>query len=662
MNQDNRMLGEAKISKLLFKFSIPCVMGLLISALYNIVDQIFIGNSELGYLGNAATGVSFPVICIANAFAWCVGDGAASYLSICAGRKDTDSAHKCVGTGITATLIISIVLMIICEIFAAPLMKLFGASGQTMEMAVQYFRIVAAAFPFYLLLNVMNSMIRADGSPAYAMSAMLVGAITNIILDPVFIFILKWGIAGAAWATVIGQIASFVVCALYFFKPKSFVLSKRSFIPDKAVLRNTVSLGAATFVTQISIVILSLVCNMTLFHYGELSKYGPDIPISVFSIQTKVYTVVCNIVTGIVLGGQPIFGYNYGARKMDRVRKTYSIVLRSTLIVGIVSTLIFQIWPEAVIGIFGSGDALYQEFAIKTFRIYLSLMTITCLTKMTAVFFQSIGKSVRAVVASLIRDIVCFTPMAIVLPGILEAKMRGSGINGILYAAPAADLVALVVILALTISFFRSLNKETTKENTEESIIKTSKPGTIITISREHGTAGKQIGKLVAEQLNLPFYYKEMTALVAKESGLDKEFISELNENAPHFLYDLYLSTDVVKQAVIAQEKVIGKIADSGACVIVGRAADYVLRDCDNIIRIFIHGPKEYRVKKIMEMYGDSREDAVENMKRSDYARAAYYRNISGQKWGDPHNYTLCIDASIGIENCVNQICNLFSD
>ena len=662
MNQANKILGEAKISKLLLKFSVPCVMGLLISALYNIVDQIFIGNSELGYLGNAATGVSFPVICIANAFAWCVGDGAASYLSICAGRKDTDSAHKCVGTGITTTLIISIVLMAICEVFAAPLMGLFGASEQTMGMAVEYFRIVAAFFPFYLLLNVMNSMIRADGSPAFAMVAMLTGAVINIILDPVFIFVLKWGIAGAAWATAIGQVASFLVCAAYFFKPKNFVLSKRSFIPDKAILRNTISLGAATFVTQISIVVLSLVCNMTLFHYGELSKYGPDIPISVFSIQTKVYTVVCNIVTGIVLGGQPIFGYNYGARKMDRVRETYKIVLRSTLIVGIVATLIFEICPEVVIGIFGSGDALYQEFAIKTFRIYLSLMTITCLVKMTAVFFQSIGKSVHAVVASLIRDIVCFTPLAIIMPGILEGKTAGSGIDGILYAAPIADLVALVVIVGLTISFFRSLNKEAAKEKQQENIVPSdmiSKPGTIITISREHGTAGKQIGKLVAEQLNLPFYYKEMTALAAQESGLDKEFISDLNENAPHFLYDLYLSTDVVKQAVIAQEKIIREIADNGACVIVGRAADYVLRDYENVINIFIHAPKEYRVNKIMEMYGDSKEEAAQHRKRSDYARAAYYRNISGQKWGDPHNYTLCIDASIGVEKCVEQICNL---
>lgn len=457
---ENRTLEKERISRLLLKFSVPCVMGLLISALYNIVDQIFIGNSELGYLGNAATGVSFPVICIANAFAWCVGDGAASYLSICAGRKDTDRAHQCVGTGITVTLLLSLLLMAVCEGAAEPLMSIFGASEQTLELAVTYFRIVAAFFPFYLLLNVMNSMIRADGSPAFAMTAMLTGAVTNIILDPIFIFVLKWGIAGAAWATVIGQVGSFAICAVYFLKPKSFRLSKKSFLPNLQILKEMISLGAATFVTQISIVAVSLVSNMMLAKYGAMSKYGPDIPISVFSIQTKVYTIVLNIVSGIVLGGQPIFGYNYGAGKMDRVRETYKLVLRATLITGIVATVIFQIWPKEVVGIFGSGNALYQEFAVKTFRIYLSLMTVTCLVKMTAVFFQSIGKSTYAVISSVVRDLLCFTPAAILLPKLLENAEAGMGIHGILYAAPLADFAAVIVILILTISFFRSLKKE----------------------------------------------------------------------------------------------------------------------------------------------------------------------------------------------------------
>jgi putative MATE family efflux protein len=456
-----QMLGEEKIPKLLLKFSIPCVMGLLIGALYNIIDQIFIGNSELGYLGNAATGVSFPVICIANAFAWCIGDGAASYLSICSGRQDSERAHKCVGTGITVSTIISLVLAVTCLLFAEPLMRLFGASDQTLIMAVEYFRIIAALFPCYLLLSIMNSMIRADGSPAYAMAAMLSGAVINIILDPVFIFLLKWGIAGAAWATALGQVVSFLMCAVYFLRPKCFKLSLRSFVPDGNVLKDVVSLGSATFVAQISIVVMALVCNMTLAHYGALSKYGQDIPISVFSIQTKVYTVVCNIVTGIVLGGQPIFGYNYGAGKLDRVRKTYRIVLLSSVTVGLIATAIFQFCPEIVINLFGAGDALYMEFAGKTFRIYLSLLTVTCLVKMTTVFFQSIGKSGFAVVSSLVRDILCFTPLAIFLSAGLESKAGGSGIDGILMAAPLSDAVAAVVILILTVSFFHSLKKET---------------------------------------------------------------------------------------------------------------------------------------------------------------------------------------------------------
>ena len=455
MDGQMQNLGTAPMGRLLLRFSIPCVLGLLISAFYNIVDQIFIGNSELGYLGNAATGISFPVICIANAFAWCIGDGAAAFLSICAGRGDGYGAHKCVGTGLTATVLISLVLAALCLAWAEPLMSLFGASPQTLEMSVDYFRIVVAFFPVYLLMNVMNSMIRADGSPTYAMLAMLTGALANIALDPLFIYGLKWGIAGAAWATVLGQVLSFSVCLVYFRKPRLFRLAPGSFLPDRKVLRSILSLGGATFITQLSIVVLSLVCNMMLARYGALSRYGPDIPISVFSIQSKVYTVVCNIVVGIVLGGQPIFGYNYGAGNMRRVREAYRLVLSATLIVGFIAVLIFQLCPQAVIRIFGAGDALYREFALKTFRIYLSLTVVTCLVKMSAIFFQSIGKSLHAMLASLVRDILCFTPLALLLPPLLEETKPGSGIDGILYAAPISDVVALAVILALTLSFFR---------------------------------------------------------------------------------------------------------------------------------------------------------------------------------------------------------------
>ena len=269
--EENKILGEKPVSQLLLKFSVPCVMGLLISALYNIVDQIFIGNSELGYLGNAATGISFPIICICNAFAWCVGDGAASYLSICSGRQDSESAHRCVGTGLTATFIISVILSGICILFCEPLMILFGASEATLDLACNYFEIIALFFPAYLMFNVMNSMIRADGSPTYAMMAMCSGAILNIILDPICIFWLDWGIEGAAIATVIGQGVSFIICGLYFFKTKSFKLSKESFHIKKDMLKNLIMLGGSTFIIQISMVVMTLLSNITLAKYGATS-------------------------------------------------------------------------------------------------------------------------------------------------------------------------------------------------------------------------------------------------------------------------------------------------------------------------------------------------------------------------------------------------------
>ncbi len=652
---ESRLLGEEKISRLLLKFSVPCVAGLLISAFYNIVDQIFIGNSSLGYLGNAATGISFPIICIANAFAWCVGDGAAAFLSICAGRRDSDSAHKCVGTGLSATLLISLALSAVCLTFPRKLMVLFGASDATLDLAVNYFRIIALFFPVYLMINVMNSMIRADGSPSYAMLAMSAGAVLNIILDPLFIFWLNWGIEGAALATVIGQTASFVMCILYFRKPKSFALTRSSFRIDRYMLRTLIQMGGSTFITQISVVVMSLLSNITLFHYGALSVYGSDIPISVFSIQTKVYTIVINIAVGITLGGQPILGYNYGAKKMDRVRSTYRSILLSVLAVGIVSTLIVELWPQAIIGFFGKGSDLYLDFAVKTFRIYLSLSIITCLTKLTSIFFQAIGKSVQAMITSLIRDILCFVTFTLGLSRLFEAKQPGTGIYGILFAAPLSDIVAGVVITVLTVRFFRNL-KDEAPESEQPSALQPSHPGVIVTIARQHGSCGKHIGSLVAQRLGIPFYDKEMTALAARESGLASEFIDDLNQDSSGLLRQLYLSTTVMHRAVIAQEQILRRIADQGSCVIVGRAADHVLRDYSQVVRVFLHAPADVRIKNIIEMYGDDSGSAKAHMIRSDEARASYYRSISGRDWQDLRNYDLCIDASMGQEETAQLI------
>ncbi len=445
MNQleNSQFLGKEKISNLMLKFSIPCVLSLLVSALYNIVDQIFIGNSELSALGNAATGVVFPIFIIAQAFAWCFGDGCAAYLNICQGRKDTKSAHRVIGTGILITIFVSLVLILIFFPLKVQLLTLFGASDDSIDMAMEYFNIILSFFPIYMLSNMMNAIIRADGNPTWSMASMLFGAIINIILDSVFIFGLHWGMTGAALATVIGKFISFVISFVYFFHTKTFKLTKESFVPDIKTFSHALKLGTSSFITQTTIVIISLVCNIMLAKYGAISKYGVDIPIAIIGIESKVFTVVINMVVGIVLGCQPIIGYNIGAKNYMRVKQLYKSILMCTIIIGVVSTLLFELAPQAVVGIFGNPTNIpnpkdYWEFAEKTFRIFLSLVTFTCIIKMTSIFFQAVGKPAQAVISSIIRDIVCFIPLILILPIFL-------GIEGILFAAPVADFIAMIV-------------------------------------------------------------------------------------------------------------------------------------------------------------------------------------------------------------------------
>lgn len=346
--------GTEKLSKLMLKFSIPCVLSLLVSALYNIVDQIFIGNSELSTLGNAATGVVFPFFIIAQAFAWCFGDGCAAYLNICLGKKDMQSADKAIGTGVTVTLLTSLLLIAVGYPLKAPLLTLFGASENSLGMAIEYLDVILAFFPFFMLSNMMNSVIRADGSPACSMASMLAGAVVNIVLDPLFIFGFHWGMAGAAWATVLGQLVSFLICVWYFFRTKTFRLHPRSLLPDFRAFAGALKLGISSFITQMTILVIVLVSNRMLVRYGAVSQYGVDIPIAVMGIESKVFTVVINIVVGIVLGCQPIIGYNIGAGNYARVKRLFRSILLCTAAVGLAATLLFVLAPHAVARLFGT--------------------------------------------------------------------------------------------------------------------------------------------------------------------------------------------------------------------------------------------------------------------------------------------------------------------
>ena len=444
---------------MMLRFSVPCVLSLLISSLYNVVDQMFIGNSELSTLGNAATGVVFPVFIIAQAFAWSLGDGCAAYLNIFQGRRDDSGVPKAIGGSISICLLVAFLMMAVIYPIKVPMLMLFGATENTIAYAVEYLDIILLMMPMYVLCNTLNSVIRADGSPMWAMISMLAGAVVNIILDPVFIFGLKMGMTGAALATFIGQGVAFLATARYFLHPKTFKLSMRNFLPDFRHVKSVIGLGCSTFITQIAIVIVAVLCNVQFAKFGGASQYGADIPIAIIGIQSKVFTVVINLVVGVVLGCQPIISYNVGAEHYDRVMELYKKIMIWTICVGVAFTLLFELAPNAVIGLFGmpgnipNPDA-YWEFGEKTMRIFLSLICVSGVVKMNSIFFQAVGKPIYAAISSSIRDVVCFTPLIFILPAMFP------NVELLLWAAPISDLIAGVVTACLSAAYIRALRRQ----------------------------------------------------------------------------------------------------------------------------------------------------------------------------------------------------------
>lgn len=647
--QENNYLGQEKVGKLLLQFAIPSTLALIISCLYNIVDQIFVGNG-IGYLGNAATGIVFPITVIGWGASVLFGDGMATFLSLSQGKGDTSTAGRSVANSILGSFFSGVVIIAVCYVLGDNIFYALGATDATIGLTRDYGNIIFIMLPLALVQNTMASIIRADGSPKYSMAAMMMGAVINIIGDPVAIFVLDWGIQGAAIATILGQFVSFLICIAYLRRSRVFRVKPADFIPGWQYLKPVLPLGAGSFLTQLCIVATTIANNILLKSYGEQSIYGPDIPLSAFVVIIKLFQIILNIACGITAGALPIMGYNYGARLYSRVKETFKLVVLSTLTVCVIATVLFESVPLVFVRMFGTdGGELYTAFATGCLRIYLSLVIFTCLQKACAMFLQSIGHAKSAVPLSVLRDILLIV-LAIVMP------MR-MGITGILWSAPVADMIAIVITAAVVAVVWKKMGSDT-QPISGQAVLQPTRPGIIITIAREHGTAGKRIGQLVAEKLGIPCYYKEMTALAAQESGLAKEFISGINSDENAVMRELYLGTSAVQQAVIAQDRAINMIADKGSCVIVGRAADHVLRNRDNVVRIFIHAPKDYRVKKVMEMYGDTEQEGRKSIARSDAARGAYYKSISGHTWGDPHQYELSVDSSIGPEKTAELICD----
>ena len=660
MEKEN-ILGTEKIGKLVRKFSIPCIISLVVNSLYNIVDQIFIGQG-VGYLGNGATNVVFPLTIIGLAFALMFGDGASAYLSLKLGEKKKEEAAKGVGNGIVMSIIVSILFCAITLIFLPQLLNLFGCTDALRDYAISYGWIIAIGLPFSMIGTTLNSIIRADGSPKFAMASMVTGAVLNIILDPIFIFVFHMGVEGAAIATIFSQFITFLLNVFYLRKLKTIKLNKESLKLKWDVARRVVTLGISSFITEMTFVILISVENNLLGKYGVDSKYGSEIPITVVGIVMKVNQILSSIILGIAVGAQPIFGYNYGARKFDRVTKTLKVELSMSVIISTIAFVLFQTIPDKLISIFGSGDANYMEFACLTFRIYLLLCICNGVQIPAGIFFQAIGKSSRSAILSLSRQILLLIPAMFILSSIF-------GVMGVLYAGPVADGIAFILAAILLIIEVKNLKKtnytsEALPTNTE--IDNDSKEHIVITISREYGSGGRYIGKLVADKLGIHFYDKELIHKVAKETGLAEEYI-ESNEQkralADNFNNGYYAGMNNADKLYVQEANVIKKMAQKESCVIIGRCADFILKDKKYVTKVLIYSDMEGKIKRAITYYGMNKEKAEKEIKRIDKLRANHYKHYTDQEWNDHSNYDLCINSdALGVEKSAELICDFVKE
>ena len=431
------------IGRLIAKFAIPCVISLLVNSLYNIVDQIFIGWG-VGYLGNGATNIVFPITIVALSLSLMIGDGGAAYLSLKLGEGDIESAKKGVGNAIVLVTVVSILLAAVFLIGINPILDLFGATDMLRPYALLYGTIIGIGLPFMMFPGAINSMIRADGSPKYAMFSMALGAVINTIFDPVLIFVFHMGVQGAAIATVMGQVASFVFSVIYLPRFKTLRFDLGSFRLQPRTCVRIASFGISSFITQFAITIVMALTNNLLASYGAQSVYGSEIPLTATGIVMKVNQILISILVGIAVGTQPIIGYNYGSKNYLRVKKALDIAFMISEIISIIAFLVFQFTPMTIVSLFGSEEGLYNEFAVMAFRIFLLLRPFTGFQTVVSVYLQAVGKPIKSAILSLARQIIFFVPAALILPRFL-------GVAGVLWTGPVADGLAFLLSLGLLI-------------------------------------------------------------------------------------------------------------------------------------------------------------------------------------------------------------------
>ena len=462
-SNSNQFLGEERIGNLMRQYAIPCIISLLVGALYNIVDQIFIANaSYLGSYGNAANTVVFPLTVVALAIAVMIGDGCCAFVSISLGKNELETAKRSVGNSVVMIVISSILLTAIYLFFSNQIISMFGGTvnTETFHHSKEYFFYISLGIPFYMFGQAINPIIRADGNPKFAMISTLAGAVINIILDPIFIFIFRWGMMGAAVATVIGQVVTAVLAVWYLLHMKIIRPSGEEYRINRTICTRTLVLGITSFLSQISLVAAMAAINNMLRKYGALDPvFGQEefaqIPMAVVGIVMKFFQIVISIVVGMAAGCIPIVGFNMGAGHKDRVKELFTKLLTAEATVGAVAFILVEFLPRQLIAIFGAANesVYYTEFAVKAFRIYLCMVILACVNKACFIFLQAMGKAAASTALSMIREVVFGVGFAILLPVFFD-------LNGVLYSMPVSDILTFIIALFLIIRTYRELNEK----------------------------------------------------------------------------------------------------------------------------------------------------------------------------------------------------------
>ena len=615
------------------------MLAQLIQALYNIVDSLFVG--RYADSGLTALSIVYPLQLLMIALAVGTGVGINTAMAARFGVWQKEKAEEFAGIGAPLAFVLWVIFALLCWIFMPAYARLSTSSPQVIQDVIVYGRIVCVGSFGLFFESIWTKCLQAYGDMKTPMAAQILGAVINIILDPLLIFgffgLPRLGIAGAGVATVVGQIAAALVVMKngYRKSPAFSVYGKRIAETFRLGIPNILMQSAYTFYIFGLNLILSGFSDQAVTVLGLYYKWQTIFFIPLGAMQTCIV---------------PVISFNYAARKIRRCKETLNLAIFFGMALMVLGVLCFETIPGPMLQVF-SSDAMVIEIGQVAFRI-IGLSFIPLVTSLIyPVFFQAVGFGLKSSMLTLVRTVVLFVPL-----GYLFSQF---GLNYFWFTYPVTE----VITTSLGYYYYRQFlaqpyvkDAPILESNHTKAVIQPSHPGVIITIARQHGSSGKEIGRIVADQLGIPFYYKEMTALAAQESGLDKEFVSGINKNAPQVLYNLYLSTKVVRLAVIAQHKIIQRIAQNGSCVIVGRAADYVLKDHPDVVRIFIHAPEDYRMGRVHEVYGDTPQEAKENIRRSDKARAAYYHHISGKRWGDPKNYDLVLDSSCGVEESGKKI------